>query len=506
MSLPAAPPDAITPAHETITVYDPITEQAVGRVPVMDAAVVTELAAVARAAQPAWAALGVRERGRLLRRWANRLWDQRETLYAIIRAETGKVTGGGFAELAVIDNTVHYYVRHAPRLLATHRRAVTFHLRQRAKVVFHPLGVAGFITPWNYPLLNSLLDAIPALIAGNAVLIKPSELTPFTAAFAVSLMHEAGIPRAVAQVLTGDGRTGGALIEVVDALSFTGSTGTGRRVATRAAERLIPCTLELGGKDPLIVLEDADLDHAAAGALRGAMENAGQACVSVERTYVVEPIYDAFIERVMRAAGQLQFGTGDGFDLHVGSMTAERELRRTEAHVADALAQGARVLLGGRRRPDLGPRFYEPTILVDASHEMAIMRDETFGPVLAIMRVRDADEAVRLANDSDYGLSATIFTSDLKRGEALAERLHCGDVGINQPQMIFGTPSLPMGGAKASGVGRRGGPEGLMRFVRPQSILTDRLIGAQPALAQHNDQTRQLYSLLRRARRIAPWL
>ncbi len=506
MSLPITTPDAVTPPGEMITVFDPITGERVGRVPVMDAAVVTELAAAARAAQPAWAALGAHERGRLLRRWADRLWDDRETLYAIIRAETGKVTGGAFAELAVIDNVAHYYVRHTPRLLTTQRRAVTFHVRQRAQVVFHPLGVVGFITPWNYPLLNSLIDAIPALMAGNAVLIKPSELTPFTAAYAVRLMHEAGIPPAVAQVLTGDGRTGAALIEMVDALSFTGSTETGRRVAMRAAERLIPCTLELGGKDPLIVLEDADLDQAAAGALRGAMENAGQACVSVERTYVVEGIYDAFVERVMRAAGRLQFGTGDGFDLHLGSMTGERELRRTEAHVADAVARGARVLLGGRRRPDLGPRFYEPTILVDASHDMMIMRDETFGPVLAIMRVRDADEAVRLANDSDYGLSATIFTSDLKRGEALARRLRCGDVGINQPQMVFATPSLPMGGVKASGVGRRGGPEGLMRFVRPQSIVTDRLIGAQPALAQHNDQMRQLYSLLRRARRAAPWL
>ena len=496
----------VSPAAEVLTVSNPITGEQVGRVPVMTAAMVAELAAEARAAQPAWAALSVRARGRLLQRWTDRLWEDRDTLYAIIRAETGKVTGGGFAEHAVIDNVVHYYARRAPGLLADQSRRVTFHLRQHARVVFHPLGVVGFITPWNYPLLNGLIDAIPALIAGNAVLIKPSELTPFTAAYAVALMHEVGIPPAVAQVVTGDGRTGAALIEVVDGLSFTGSSATGRKVAARAAERLIPCTLELGGKDPFIVLEDADLEQAAAGALRGAMENAGQACVSVERAYVVDAVYEDFIECLLALAQGFEVGNGDGYDVDMGSMAGERELARTEAHIAEAVAAGAQLLVGGRRRPDLGPRFLEPAIVVNTDHSMRIMREETFGPVLAVMRVRDAEEAVELANDSDYGLSATIYTRNLKRGEALARQLQCGDVGINQPQLIFGTPSLPMGGVKSSGVGRRGGPEGLMRFVSTQSILTDRLIGVRPELAQHNPTTRQLYTLLRRARTFAPWL
>lgn len=495
-----------TQAAEMLTVSNPITGELVGRAPVMTAGTVAELAAVARAAQPAWAALPIQERGRLLKRWTDRLWDEQETLYAIICAETGKVKGGAFSEHAVIDNLTHYYARSAPAILAPQKRRVTFHLRQRAQVVFHPLGVVGFITPWNYPLLNGLIDAIPALIAGNAVLIKPSELTPFTAAFAVSLMHEAGIPAAVAQVVTGDGRTGDALIDVVDGLSFTGSTATGRHVGVRAAERLIPCTLELGGKDPLIVLEDADLDQAAYGALRGAMENAGQTCVSVERAYVVDAVYDAFVARLGTAAAQIAVGAEGGFELDMGSMTHERELARTEAHIAEAVADGAQVLIGGQRNPALGPRFFEPTVVLNVRHSMRIMSEETFGPVLTVMRVRDAEEAVALANDSDYGLSATIYTRNLKRGEALARRLHCGDAGINQPQLIFGTPSLPMGGVKTSGVGRRGGPEGLLRFVRTQSILTDRLIGVKPTLAQHNPTTRRLFTLLRRARTFAPWL
>lgn len=496
---------SLAAAAEQLTILNPVTGEPVGRVPVMTAPMVADLASVARAAQPEWAARPISERGRLLQRWADLLWDQRETLYAIICAETGKVKGGAFSEHAVVDNVTHYYARRAPEILAPQTRRVTFHLRQRAQVVFHPLGVVGFITPWNYPLLNGLIDAIPALIAGNAVLIKPSELTPFTAAFAVALMYEAGIPEAVAQVITGDGRTGDALIDVVDGLSFTGSSATGRQVGVRAAQRLIPYTLELGGKDPLIVLEDADLDQAAYGALRGAMENAGQACVSVERVYVVEAVYEAFVARLVLAAQGLTMGSGS-HDLDMGSLTGERELARAEAQVAEAVAQGAQVVVGGHRRPDLGPRFFEPTIVINADHSMQIMREETFGPVLPVMRVRDAEQAIALANDSEYGLSATIYTRDLRRGEALARQLQCGDAGINQPQLIFGTPSLPMGGVKASGVGRRGGPEGLLRFVRTQSILTDRLIGVRPELAQHNQTTRQLYTLLRRARKVAPWL
>src|SRR5690606_29776287 len=238
-------------------------------------------------------------------------------------------------------------------------------------------------------------------------------------------------------------RTGEVLIDEVDYISFTGSTATGRKVAVRAAERLIPYSLELGGKDPLIVLKDADLDLAASGALMGAMENAGQTCISIERAYVEDAIYDAFIERIEHYAREMKLGTENDYDTHVGSMTNERELQRTEEHVRDAVEKGARIIVGGKRRPELGELFYEPTVLVDVDHTMKVMQEETFGPILPIRRVKDADEAIRLANDNEYGLSASVFTRDLRRGEKLATRIESGDVAINRPQMTFGTPSVP---------------------------------------------------------------
>jgi acyl-CoA reductase-like NAD-dependent aldehyde dehydrogenase len=373
-------------------------------------------------------------------------------------------------------------------------------------VYYKPHGVVGFITPWNYPLLNAFNDLIPALIAGNTVVLKPSEVTPFTAEYGLNLMYQVGIPRDVIQMVTGDGRTGEALIDSVDFISFTGSTATGRKVAVRAAERLIPYSLELGGKDPLIVLKDADLDLAASGALTGAMENAGQTCISIERVYVEAPVYDQFVSRILEYAQRMKLGAEDDFDTHVGSLTNERELRRTEEHVRDALEKGARVLFGGKPRPDLGRLFFEPTVLVDVDHSMKVMQEETFGPLLPIMRVRDADEAVRMANDNEYGLSACIYTRDLKRGEQLATRIDSGDVVLNRPQMTFGTLAVPMGGVKNSGVGRRNGPEGLLRFVKPQSIVVDRALLAKPALIQADPMTRLGVDVMRVARRWLPFL
>jgi succinate-semialdehyde dehydrogenase/glutarate-semialdehyde dehydrogenase len=366
--------------------------------------------------------------------------------------------------------------------------------------------VAGFITPWNYPLNNAFIDLIPALIAGNTVLLKPSEITPHTALYTVELMRKVGIPRDVMQVLTGDGSTGAALIEHVDYISFTGSTAVGRKIAARAAERLIPCSLELGGKDPLIVLKDADIELAASGTLVGALENAGQVCVGIERVYVEDAVYDRFIERIKHYAAQLKLGAEDGIHVHVGSLTNERELLRCEAQVADAVARGAQVVHGGKRRPDLGPLFYEPTVLVNVDHDMEVMREETFGPLIPIMRVKDRDEAIRLANDSQYGLSASVFTKDLRLGEQLATRIESGDVNVNCTQWTFGTASVPMGGVKNSGFGRRNGPEGLMRFVRSQSILIDNQLGSKPNLTLLDPVAINTAYFLRKLRRYIPFL
>ncbi len=490
--------------REMITVRNPVTGEVVGSAPNMTADEVHEAAARARAAQPAWEGSGVTERARLLRRWMNALWRDRANATQIIRSETGKTDGGAFVEIAVMDAQVDYYYRHAARILRPQTRRATFPIIQRARLYYRPYGVAGFITPWNYPLLNAIADLVAALIAGNTVIHKPSEITPFTSLYAVDLMYQAGIPRDVVQVVTGRGETGRAVIDNVDYISFTGSTSVGRKVAVQAAERLIPCTLELGGKDPLIVLNDADLELAAAGALRGAFENAGQTCISIERCYVESGIYEPFVEKVYEYACQINLGTGSGYDVHVGSLTNERELLRTEAHVQDAVEKGAKILCGGKRRPDLGPLFYEPTVLVDVDHTMLVMTEETFGPVLPIMRARDVDHAIQLANDNDYGLSASIYSRDARRAEQLARRIQAGDVSINRPQMVFGTPSLPMGGVKQSGLGRRNGPEGLLRFVNTQSILIENTIIQPPALTHADPLTRNAYDVLRVLRNFLP--
>jgi succinate-semialdehyde dehydrogenase/glutarate-semialdehyde dehydrogenase len=495
-----------TVGQDEIAVKNPITGAKIGDIPVMSADEVRAAVARARAAQPAWNARGAKERADLLRKWADLLWDDQKTALEKIRAETGKNEIGAWLEVVVIDTVVSYYSHHAPKLLKPQTRRSLFPGKHTARVYYKPHGVAGFITPWNYPLNNAFVDLIPALIAGNTVVLKPSEVTPYTALYALELMYRAGIPRDVIQAVTGDGRTGAALVDEVDYISFTGSTATGRKIAMRAAERLIPCSLELGGKDPLIILKDVDLDLAASGTLIGALENAGQVCISTERVYVEDAIYDSFIERIKHYADQLNIGSGDGYDVHVGSLTNERELLRSEAQVQDAVAKGARIVYGGKRRPDLGPLFFEPTILANVNHDMAVMREETFGPLIPIMRVSDAEEAIRLANDSEYGLSAAVFTKDLKRGEQLATRIESGDVCVNTTQWTFGTPSLPMGGVKNSGMGRRNGPEGLLRFVKPQSVLIDNHLMTRPYLTLGDPRAIKIFLLLRSLRRQLPFL
>ncbi|MBI5958084.1 MAG: aldehyde dehydrogenase family protein [Chloroflexi bacterium] len=489
-----------------IVVKDPVSGETVGTVTNHSAEEIGAAVDRARAAQPGWDARGSRGRARLLQLWGDELWRSRETIIQTIRRETGKNDTGALLEIIVLDNVIDYYAHHTPRLLRPQRRRTMFPIIQNARVYYKPYGVVGFITPWNYPYLNAYLDVIPALAAGNTAVLKPSEITPFTAQYAAACAYRAGIPQDVIQVITGDGQTGAALVDRVDYIAVTGSTATGRKVAVRAAERLIPYSLELGGKDPLIVLEDVDLDMAAATVLQGALENAGQVCVSTERVYVVETIYDHFVERLAHYAHQLNVGPGDGLDVHVGSMTNEREVRRCETQVADAISKGAQVIFGGRRRPELGPLFFEPTILVDVNHTMDVMREETFGPLVPVMRVSNAEEAVRLANDSQYGLSSAILTRDLKRGQRLARQLQAGDTSINRTQFVIGTPSLPSGGVKDSGIGRRNGPEGLMRFVRTQSILTDRLWIAKPILTQLDPTLFRLLKIQRVLRRWIPFL
>lgn len=489
-----------------ITVTNPITSETVGTIPITPPDQVASAVARASAAQPDWESLGVAARARVIRAWQALMWQEQASLIDIIRAETGKSHGGALSETLVVDLMAGFAVRHAPRLMRPQKRTPAFPIVHRATVVYKAWGVVGFITPWNYPLLNGIGDIIAALITGNAAVVKPSEITPFTAIRAVELMHQAGIPRDIVQIVTGDGITGAALIDHVDCVSFTGSTQIGRKVAVRCAERLIPCTLELGGKDPALVLADADIDAAAQGVLVGALENTGQVCVSTERVYVDQAVYDPFMHKLIEYANDLVFSGGGGLEVHFGSLTNERELLRTEDHIADAVAKGAKIVFGGVRRPDLGPLFFAPTILTDVDHTMKVMTEETFGPIVPIMKVRDTAEAVRLANDSEYGLAAAIFSSNPAHAARIAQQVIAGDVSINHAHLTFGTPGAPMGGAarRSSGLGRRNGIEGLMRFVTPQSITYDSGLGVPPALAHMTPRAVFLARLMHNVRRFLP--
>jgi acyl-CoA reductase-like NAD-dependent aldehyde dehydrogenase len=339
-------------------------------------------------------------------------------------------------------------------------------------VRYKPLGLIGVIGPWNYPLTNSFGDCIPALAAGNSVILKPSEVTPLTSMLLADGLRECGIPADVFQVATGRGETGAALIEQVDMIMFTGSTRTGRKVAEAAARRLIPASLELGGKDPMIVLADADLERAANVATYYSMQNAGQTCISIERVYVEAPVYDEFVAKVTEKVRALRQGVPDGGPgtIEVGAMTFPPQLDLVEDHVNDALAKGAKVLVGGHRGQGTG-HFFEPTVLVDVDHSMKVMTEETFGPTLPIMKVADAQEAVRMANDSPYGLGGSVFSRDTAKGEEVARQVQSGAVCVNDAIINYAALELPMGGVKESGLGSRHGAGGIRKFCSQQSIL-----------------------------------
>jgi acyl-CoA reductase-like NAD-dependent aldehyde dehydrogenase len=402
--------------------------------------------------------------------------DNSEQVVSTIVSETGKTyEDAEFAEVAYAGNAFGFWAREAPRYLADQRVKSSQVLVKGKKLLlrFRPLGLVGVIGPWNYPLTNSFGDCIPALAAGNSVILKPSEVTPLTSLLLAEGLRECGLPEHVLQVATGRGATGAALVEEVDMIMFTGSTRTGRKVAEGAARRLIPASLEMGGKDPMLVLADADLERAANFATYYSMQNAGQTCISIERAYVEEPVYDEFVAKVTDKVRALRVGppAGPG-SVEVGAITFPPQLERIEAHVADAVDRGARVLTGGHAVDSpSGGRFYEPTVLVDVDHTMACMTEETFGPTLPIMRVADAEEAVRLANDSPYGLGASVFSRDTARGEAIARRLEVGAANVNDAMINYTVLELPMGGAKASGLGSRHGAGGIRKYCSQQAIV-----------------------------------
>ncbi|MEU5264686.1 aldehyde dehydrogenase family protein [Amycolatopsis sp. NPDC021455] len=449
-----------------IAVDNPATGAVIDHVEEASAADVAQAVARARRAQHGWARLSPRARARLFAR--ARLWllSHRQEVVDTIVAENGKAAEDAIVEVVYGVTAFAYWAKKAPRLLgnARVRTLSPLVLGRRMYTRRVPVGVVGIIGPWNNPLINSFGDAIPALAAGNAVVLKPSEYTPMTALLMEKMTRECGWPDGVFQVVTGAGETGRALVDTADFIMFTGSTKTGRAVAARAGERLVPCSLELGGKDALIVLADANIERAVNLAVHGALVNGGQMCTSVERVYVEAAVYDAFVNRLREQFAQVA---------DVGAMTFPPQLSTVTEHVDDAARRGARVLHGGHAGAGPG-RFFEPTLLVDVDHSMACMREETFGPTLPVMKVANAEEAVRLANDSPYGLQATIAGSDTGRARRLAEQLEVGCVTINDVQSNYMALGLPMGGWKESGLGVRHGAEGIRKYTKLQAVSVNR--------------------------------
>jgi acyl-CoA reductase-like NAD-dependent aldehyde dehydrogenase len=460
------------------TIRNPATGAVAGQVRWMDPADVPRIAAGLREAQKEWEARGARGRAKVLARYAVWLGEHREEIEALLIKETGKSAVDAAQEVPLLIMILSYYIKTMEDALAPETRPASLPFLAIKKITVHyrPRPVAGIIAPWNYPVANALMDAISALAAGCAVLLKPSERTPLTAEVLLRGWLDSGAPEVLA-LAQGAREVSEAVIDNCDYIHFTGSSATGAKVMERAARRLTPVSLELGGKDPMIVLEDADIDLAAHAAVWGAMFNAGQTCVSVERVYVLDSVYDQFVDAVVRDVRALKVGAGQGYD--VGSLINDEQLAVTERHVREAVAAGARALTGGTRTPGPGS-FYPPTVLVDVDHSMGCMTEETFGPTLPIMKVSSVEEAVRLANDSPYGLSASVFSTDVERAKDIAVQLDCGTVNINDVISNLMCTTAPMGGWKTSGIGARfGGADGLRKYCRQETVVAPRTnIGA----------------------------
>lgn len=468
--------------RDELEIENPATGQVLGVVPRCTADDVELAVQRARKAQSAWAKTDFAEREALLMRLHDLVLDRQDEVLDVIQLESGKARRHAFEEILDVALVSRYYARSAGRLLRPRRRRGALPFLTATWEQHHPVGVVGVISPWNYPLTLSLSDAIPAIAAGNAVVMKVDSKTPFSGLIGLSLLSEAGLPADVLQVVTGSGADlGPELIGRVDYIMFTGSTATGRSVASQAAERLIPSSMELGGKNAMLVLADASLGRAVEGAERAMFSNAGQLCISIERLYVHESIAEEFVRRLVERVRRMRLGTGLSYDYDMGSLISADQLEAVQSHVDDAVARGARVLTGGRARPDLGPYFYEPTLLGDVRSGMSLFADETFGPVVAVSTFTDEEEAVARANEGCFGLNFSVWTRDVRRGRHIASRLQAGTVNVNEGYVAtWGSVDAPMGGMKDSGLGRRHGAAGILKYTESQTVSVQRLMGIAP--------------------------
>jgi succinate-semialdehyde dehydrogenase/glutarate-semialdehyde dehydrogenase len=433
---------------------------------------IREAALRAREAQRRWKELAPAGRGRIISRFHDLVLGQRNRILDTIQSETGKTRRDALAEIVTVAGTARYYLAHGAAYLQGKRREPAVPAITSAEIIYKPHGLVGLITPWNYPFLLGIADALPALLAGNAVLLKPSELTPLSAVLAREMLVESGLDPNLLAIVHGAGDAGAELIQHVDYIAFTGGMVSGRKVAVAASERLIPFSLEMGGKNPMIVLEGASIDDAATGLIAGAFSNSGQTCISVERVYVQESVYDEFAHRIIEKTSALKLGWSKSWDLDMGSMISEDHAKKVIGRVQRAVDQGARVMSGGRARTDLGPSFIEPTILTNATDTMPISREETFGPVVALYPVRNEQEAIARANDSEFGLNASVWARDETRAREVARQLETGSAVINSTLLVYNTFDVPMGGVKLSGIGRRHGEHGILRYTQAQSIVS----------------------------------
>ena len=465
--------------RETLVSTNPATGEKLAELTCATPEEVREAVRRARQAQPTWEATSVKDRIAVLKRFQRKLSERRLELARLISREAGKPTVEALnTEVIVVLDSTEFCIRTAHKFL---RDQTLPHdnlamKTKRGRLVREPYGVIGIIAPWNYPFSTPAIETIGALAMGNAVVLKPSEFTPLVALEFERLLLSAGLDPNLMQVLIGAGAVGGALLESdIDKVIFTGSVATGKRIAEAAAKKLLPMVLELGSKDPMIVLEDADLDVASSGAVWGAMMNCGQTCLSIERCYVQRGVYEKFLELCRQKIEKLRVGEGLNSEVEMGPLIHERQLRTVEDHVNDAVTRGARLLTGGRRLPELGPNFYAPTLLADVTHDMRIMQEETFGPALPVAPFDTDDDAVRLANDSVFGLAASVWTSNRKRGEATAARVRAGTIMVNDAISAFGIAEAPHGGFEQSGIGRAHGELGLAEMVLVKYVDVDLL-------------------------------
>jgi len=458
-----------------ISILSPATREPVGEVRSATQADVQAAVARAREAQRRWASLGFVERRKVLLGARAALVARRVEVIDLLCKETGKPRNDALTELLAVCDIIGFFAKHARKQLADQKVRPHLLRNKKAIISYHPRGVVGVISPWNFPVLLTYWDALPGVIAGNAVVIKPSEVTPLAVERTRDIMVEGGLPADLVQVVQGRGEVGGWLIDEVDMICFTGSVATGKKVMARAAETLTPVQLELGGKDPMIVLKDANLERAANAAVWGGLFHSGQVCMSVERVYVEEPVAEEFTRRVVEKVKHVRQGLEEnGKPIDIGAMTFTPQIDKIEKHLSDAVVKGAKVLTGGKRRSDLPGQFFEPTVVTGVNHDMELMRDETFGPVIPIMSVKDADEAIRLANDSPYGLASSVFTTDKQRGIAIAKRVEAGSTCVNDCLIGAQITEVPFGGIKQSGIGGRNGPDFLRKYCHAQAIVVDR--------------------------------